>query len=327
MIGFGERMRLDPGTGPDRYANALAALRHSGSELALASFTFDVAVGGSVVVVPEDVIERADGHTTKDGPLPAGHIVSDGADSWREGMNGALASLGAGLVEKVVLARQVDIEFDGDVPLDRIIDSLRRDQPDCYTFLVDGLIGASPELLVSLQNGTISSLALAGTAPNAESLWSSKMDREHLFAATSVEAGISRHVTKLEVPTRTILEFGEIKHLATRFEGSAVSGATVLEVLGSLHPTASVAGAPTPAALSLIKELEPRSRTRFAGPVGWFNSDGEGEFAIALRCGLVRGRKATLYAGGGIVNGSDADSEFAETELKLRPMLAALGLQ
>ena len=123
-----------------------------------------------------------------------------------------------------------------------------------------------------------------------------------------------------------MLKFGDINHLATRVSGPAVAGTTVLDVLSSLHPTAAVAGRPSDTALKVIKDLEARSRGRYAGPVGWFNAGGEGEFAIALRCGLIDRDKVTLYAGGGIVRGSDVDSEFAETEMKLRPMLQALGL-
>jgi menaquinone-specific isochorismate synthase len=188
-------------------------------------------------------------------------------------------------------------------------------------------VGASPELLVSHRDGVISSLVLAGTAPNAESLGSAKMDLEHVLAASSVRDGLSQFVTALATPSRTVLEFGEIKHLATRFEGRATNGSTVLDVLGTLHPTASVAGTPRAAALDLIREIEPTSRGRYAGPVGWFNTAGEGEFAIALRCGLIEENQVTLYSGGGLVQGSEPTSEFAETELKLRPMLQALGVQ
>ena len=325
MLGNGQRLRIDPGTGPDRYQRALSALRESGHQIAFASFTFDPADSGSLVIVPEMLEERFH-HTphANGSSLPHGKVVSDGTSDWREGMKNALEAIDADSVEKVVLTRQMGLQFDGEIPLREVVRRLRSTQEDCYTFLVDGLIGASPELLVSLEKGMISSLALAGTAPIAESLGSEKMDLEHLLAASSVQAGIARHVTTLESPTRSVLEFGEIKHLATRFEGRAITGATVLDVLGTLHPTASVAGAPTDAAMRLIRTIEPQPRGRYAGPVGWFNAEGEGEFALALRCGQVSGRSVTLYAGGGIVHGSDSDSEFAETELKLRPMLQAL---
>jgi menaquinone-specific isochorismate synthase len=150
------------------------------------------------------------------------------------------------------------------------------------------------------------------------------MDREHSLSQLSVEQGLSPHVERLDIRDRTVLEFGKIKHLATKFDGAALRGTTVLDILGTLHPTAAVAGTPKDTAIKTIMDLEPRSRGRYAGPVGWFDVAGEGEFAIALRCGMIRDRTATLYAGGGIVFGSDADSELLETELKLAPMLSAL---
>jgi menaquinone-specific isochorismate synthase len=116
-----------------------------------------------------------------------------------------------------------------------------------------------------------------------------------------------------------------MSHVGTRIEGPAVPGTTVAEILADLHPTAAVAGTPTKTAMDLIREMEPRSRGRYAGPVGWMSAEGDGVFAIALRCGQVEGHHMTLFAGGGLVDGSEEDPELAETELKLAPMLAALG--
>ena len=118
----------------------------------------------------------------------------------------------------------------------------------------------------------------------------------------------------------------DIQHLSTVFEGDVRPGTTVTDLLAALHPTAAVAGTPTKTAVELIRELEGHERGRYAGPVGWFDREGDGEFAIALRCGEIDGAGATLYTGAGIVEGSDAAMEFAETEIKLRPMLGALGL-
>lgn len=328
LIGRGSSHRFDPGTGPLRYQRALSALRESGKGIAMASFTFDPEEAGSVISFADDFVEmHADEIPTSNRTLPEGHIISDGAAAWASVMSAALDSIERGEIEKVVIARQVDIEFEPDVPIELVMDRLLGAEPDCYIFHVDGLVGASPELLVSLQDGRISSLALAGTASEAENLASDKMDREHTIASSSVEEGIKAHTTSLDVQERTVLRFGDINHLATRFEGPATTGATVMDVLGSLHPTAAVSGKPPDTSTKLIRDVEPRSRGRYGGPVGWFNEEGEGEFAIALRCGLFANRTVTLYAGGGIVAGSDIDFEFAETELKLRPMLRALGLE
>lgn len=327
MVGEGRIRAFDPGTGPDRYEKALVALRESGMPTGYASFTFDPDLEGSVVLVPDRIVEiDTNSLSPETSPMPPGVIVTDGSEQWAKGMGRALRYLEDGKLDKVVLSRQVTADFDEDLPPREIVKRLHLDQPTCYTFAVAGLVGASPELLVSFERGLVRSLALAGTAIDPHDLNSPKIEREHRYTASSVETALSEHVADLEVMGRAVVSFGEIKHLGSRFEGKALPGTSVLSVLGSLHPTAAVAGTPTKPALELIREIEPRGRGRYAGPVGWFNTDGEGEFAIALRCGLIEGSKVTLYAGAGIVVGSDPSSEFEETELKLRPMRQALGM-
>ena len=151
------------------------------------------------------------------------------------------------------------------------------------------------------------------------------MEREHRLTVESVREGLEGHLRLFDEEQRETLVFGTIHHLGTRLGGLTGPGAAVTDVLSTLHPTAAVAGTPRDEALGLIREIEPRSRGRYAGPVGWFRPNGEGEFAIALRCGVIEGDRAILYAGGGIVKGSDPDEELEETEMKLAPMLSALG--
>ena len=280
LAGKGKLTTLDPGTGADRYDRALRLLRESNSDLAFASFTFDPGDEGSVIIIPEAVESEIRG--SQSGADVAGTVLSDGKSSWQDGIERALSALDQGEIDKVVLTRQVAVSFDAPISTTDVALRLKETQRDCYVFSVGGLVGASPELLVSLADGTITSLVLAGTAKEAEGLSSPKMTREHVLAATSVENGIAGHVASLDSPTRTVLEFGDIKHLATRFTGTARNGASVLDLLATLHPTASVAGTPTEAALDLIREIEPLSRGRYAGPVGWFNRDGEGEFALTV---------------------------------------------
>jgi menaquinone-specific isochorismate synthase len=126
-------------------------------------------------------------------------------------------------------------------------------------------------------------------------------------------------------PSR-IATYGDIRHLSTAFEGEVHPGTRITDLLSALHPTAAVAGTPTKSALELIRELETHDRGRYAGPVGWLDPGGEGEFAIALRCGILEGRTASLYTGAGLVEGSEAGIELEETQIKLRPMLGALGI-
>lgn len=325
MSASSDSVRFDPGTGPGRYARALEALRSSGGNIAFASFTFDPDETGSIVEIPETVATSSP--SGAGSPSSSGAtVIDDGAVQWRASMEGALDAIATQIVDKVVVTRQVEVTFDSPPSLVGVFNRLVALQPDCYTFVIGGLVGASPELLVSLEDGAVSSLVLAGTALDAEGLRSEKMEREHEFSRASVLEGISPHLDTLEVRERGVRGFGTIKHLASRFEGAVTPGVTVLDLVAALHPTAAVAGTPADTALKIIKDLESRSRGRFGGPVGWFDKDGEGEFAVALRCGQFGGSRATLYAGGGIVDGSDVDTEYAETELKLRPMKRALGL-
>lgn len=292
----------------------------------MASFTFDPDEPGSIVEIPESFDDSLPANRAMLSTLEA-KAIDTGEETWRSGIDAALQAVRVGEVEKVVVTRQVDLETAEPVSISDLTRRLHADQPDSFTFHVAGLVGASPELLVSLLDGHVSSLALAGTATETEGLITEKMDREHQLSRSSVEEAISPHVLTLAIEERTIRRFGDIRHLASQFEGQVAPGVTVLDLLGSLHPTAAVAGTPSSAALGVIRRIEPRTRGRYAGPVGWFNTDGDGEFAIALRCGMVSGQRVTLFAGGGIVEGSDPESELEETELKLQPMLSSLGLR
>lgn len=322
LVGRGPNTELDPGVGPDRFRSALESLRKSGKPLAFASFTFDETETGSVVVIPEATTLEAELDPT---PTPATRIVDDGSADWRRGFRIGMGAIATESVAKVVLARQVVLELDAPLDPAGIVARLGPGNPDCYLFCVDGLIGASPELLVSLRGGRVRTLALAGTATDPVELESVKISEEHRHVANSVTSVLSQHLAEVDVTAQVIVHHGAMSHVGTRIEGPAVAGTTVAEILADLHPTAAVAGTPTKAAIDLIRDMEPRSRGRYAGPVGWMDRTGDGVFAIALRCGQLDGDRITLFAGGGLVEGSEEEPELAETELKLAPMLAALG--
>jgi menaquinone-specific isochorismate synthase len=252
-------------------------------------------------------------------------LVDDGIARWREGFRAAMAAVAAGRVEKVVLARQVVVELPTEIDHTEILARLETDNPGCYLFSVAGLIGASPELLVSLRDGRLKTLALAGTAIDPDELESVKMSEEHRHVADSVRTVLGRHLARIDLTEQVTVPHGLMSHIGTRVEGVALPGTTVADILGDLHPTAAVGGTPTAAALEVIREVEPRSRGRYAGPVGWMNTSGDGVFALALRCGQIEGSLMTLFAGGGLVDGSEEEAELDETELKLAPMLTALG--
>ena len=322
-MGHGPLITLDPGVGPDRFERTLTNLRDSGRPIAFASFTFDEDEPGSVMVIPHTTTLEAS--LSPVATLDGVAVVDDGITQWRAGFSTAMKAIATENLAKVVLARQVVVALPQSLEPADIVARLTVDNPHCYLFGVEGLIGASPELLVSLKGGRVRTLALAGTATNPDELESVKISEEHRHAAHSVSTVLLQYLTDIEVTEQVIVRHGAMSHVGTRLEGPAVPGTTVTDILAGLHPTAAVAGTPTKAAVDLIREMEPKSRGRYAGPVGWLSTSGEGVFAIALRCGQVEDGHMTLFAGGGLVEGSEEAPELAETELKLAPMLTALG--
>lgn len=203
-------------------------------------------------------------------------------------------------------------------------------------YLVDGLVGASPELLIRRLGDSVTSLALAGSARRdpdpvvddqlgSELLASSKDLHEHSLASESVERVLLQVCLSLRRPGQPgLLKLANVQHLATSFAGVLTQPRDVLELVGMLHPTAAVGGTPTLEAIEMIRALEGMERGRYAGPVGIFDSAGNGEFAIALRCAEISGARARLFAGAGLVWGSVPEDELEETRIKLQAMLSAL---
>ncbi len=250
----------------------------------------------------------------------------------------ATRSIQRAAVEKVVIARDVVGELSAAADLRHPLASLRSDYPDCWTFAVDGLMGASPETLVRVHRGAVDARVLAGTTARgaddtadeeqARALAASAKERdEHDFAVQSVLDALRPHcadVTASDTPFT--LQLPNLWHLATDVQASLSDRSTSLDLIHALHPTAAVAGTPTPAAIQLIEELESFDRGRYAGPVGWVGADGDGEWAIALRCAQVdEAGQVRAYAGCGIVAGSNDRRELAETAMKLRPIVDAFG--
>lgn len=312
--------RFDPGTGPDRYRRARDWLDGSGERLALAAFTFDLEEPGSLVVTPGEPVSDPNPESPS-----GGREQDDGRHRWEQGFVRATHAIAKGRLEKVVLARRVECRFERPVDPFAVWTDLAAGNPGTYPFLIGGLVGASPELLVGVDQGRVESLALAGTAGSARDLHGEKVDLEHTLAADSVESALMRHADGVR-SNRATHRFGDLVHTGTRFVGHLKAGSGVLDLVADLHPTAAVAGTPREAAVDLIRELED-SRGLYAGPVGWFDAEGNGEFAIALRCGRVADDRVVLWAGGGLVAGSDREQEWAETELKLAPMRRALHIQ
>jgi menaquinone-specific isochorismate synthase len=211
-----------------------------------------------------------------------------------------------------------------------------------WTYLVDGMVGATPELLLRRQGGLVTSRVLAGTVWHdpegsdplllaAELARSSKDSAEHEFAVESVAQALAPYCAAMNVPEApSVLKLPNVMHLATDITGVALPGASSVALAAALHPSAAVCGTPTHLAMDIISELESMDRGRYAGPVGWVDTTGDGEWAIALRGGHVRPdtpNEIQLFAGAGIVADSDPAVELAETGAKFIPMLQALGLE
>jgi isochorismate synthase len=246
----------------------------------------------------------------------------------------------AGDLRKVVLARTIEV---GGRVFDprRLAHRLRAVDPHAYTFIAPAahgvLVGASPELLVARHGGEVRTNPLAGSAPrsgdpdvdraNAVRLMASEKDREeHAVVVEAVAAALEPLCVSLTWDREPVLqETPNVWHLSTRFRGHLGDPApSALDLAVALHPTPAVGGAPTEAARAAIDQLEGFDRGAYAGPVGWVDAAGDGEWAIALRCALLEGARATLYAGAGIVGASDPDAEVDETDRKFRAFLDAL---
>ena len=239
-------------------------------------------------------------------------------------------------LRKVVLARDVFAAATEPIDPRVVLRRLAARYPDCYTFAVADLVGATPELLIRRQGREVSALILGGTLPRgaqpredqelgAALLASAKNTEEHEYAVDSIREVLAPLCTSLVIPSRpSLLKLANLHHLGTAVRGTLAADQSVLSLADAVHPPAAVCGTPTEVALELIRELEQMERGRYAGPVGWVDAQGNGEFGIALRCAELAGPRARLFAGCGIVAGSDPVAEVAETEVKFLPMRQAL---
>lgn len=261
---------------------------------------------------------------------------------WESNVNNALDRIHSGEISKVVLARdlvaQSDIAFDAR----HIMKKLSEKYGSTWIFSVDNLVGATPELLVRLNKGLVTSRILAGTIQRtgnderdlalAASLARSSKDlEEHEYAVESVAQMLAPFCSSTNVPeTPFVLHLSNVMHLATDVTGvltDSLAPADLFTVVRELHPSAAVCGTPRHAAQKAIKGIEQMSRGRYAGPVGWIDSKGEGEIGIALRCAQINSadpREIRLFAGCGIVQGSDPTREYGESQAKLLPIREAL---
>lgn len=260
-------------------------------------------------------------------------------EAWKSRVAKAVSRIQKGDLDKVVLARDISVSSSKSIDPRVILQKLADEYPTTWKFSISGLVGATPELLLRLSRGMVTSRVLAGTISKtgddakdlalAASLARSSKDlAEHEYAVRSVADALEPFCSSTNVPESPfVLHLANVMHLATDVTGALVETLSHIDaftILEQLHPSAAVCGTPRPAAAALIQEIEGMSRGRYAGPVGWIDAAGDGELGIALRCGQINGDSIRIFAGCGIVDGSDPDVELAETYAKFAPMRSAL---
>jgi menaquinone-specific isochorismate synthase len=363
LVGYGIAARAEF-TGADRIEAAAARWRSTvtaatiddpvGAQdsglIAFGAFAFaDGSSAPSALVVPRTVVGRRDGvafrtdvrgegggRTPSRLPPAAGTRFPPAA--YEQAVARAVERIRGGALEKVVLARDLALALPEDFDLAAALRLLRSRYRGAWTFAVDGFFGASPETLVTVRGEAMTARVLAGTAARGADdvedaaartalLESPKNRFEHALAVDSLLLTLGDRVDDLVLGRPFALELPNVWHLATDAEARLLPGTGALDVVRALHPTAAVAGAPSDAALALIRELEPFDRGRYAGPVGWVGASGDGEWAIGLRSAQLESPASVrAFAGAGIVAASDPASELAETGWKFAPVLESLGL-
>ena len=328
--------------------------------IALGSFAYaSASPAGATLAVPQVVVGRRGDQawvttmgvgTAPEVPQldasrpeqPIGVRFADGARSspeWATVVREAVERITAGDLDKVVLARDLEVVADAPIDVRWLLARLVERYDTTWVFSVDGLVGATPELLVRLDKGLVHSRVLAGTirrtgddehdlALAASLARSSKDLEEHEYAVRSVADALRPHCYSMNVPESPfVLHLTNVMHLATDVAGVLGDRTTSLTLAASLHPSAAVCGTPTDRADAVIADIEGMDRGRYAGPVGWMDAAGDGEWGIALRCGSLAGENGStmrIFAGCGIVAGSDPEAEVAESDAKFIPMRDAL---
>lgn len=280
------------------------------------------------------LIERAEAN-----PIPGIKWRESDIESWKDKVRSAVSEIQDDSLDKVVLAREIVADADSEIDPRSVLRNLAKEYPGTWVYSNNGLVGATPELLIRLSNSMVVSRVLAGTISKtgdddkdlalAASLARSSKDlEEHEYAVRSVADALAPFCTSTNVPDAPfVLHLSNVMHLATDVTGAIKESHKVVDIfsiLSKLHPSAAVCGTPTANAAKLIKRIEGINRLRYAGPIGWIDSKGDGELGIALRCGYINGKEVRAFAGCGIVAGSDAAKEVAESQAKFLPIINAL---
>ena len=259
---------------------------------------------------------------------------------WQHAVGQTVADIRRGALQKLVLARSCRVRSSAAFNCARVVRRLRGSHGTCTTFWIRSpegdFVGATPELLVRQTGEVVRTQAIAGSIARgvtaaADRVLGDAMARsgkecaEHAVVVRALREALAPLCRSLEVaPAAQVLPLAHVQHLLTTLEGRLAGRYGVLDVVARLHPTPAVGGYPREAALTMLRERETIDRGWYAGPIGWTRGEAEGEFAVALRCALIRGGEAVLYAGAGIVADSDPEAELAETRLKFQALLSAL---
>lgn len=351
----------DPSAAADAVATAFAAIEHrdelglGGRALvAMGALPFDPQAGGELVI-PRLLVGRAEdgtGWITTFGdqdepaisdlvatPMPTTFSITPrlSTTDWCEAVRRARGSLSHDGHRKVVLARAVDVECDSPLSPNALLRRLRSAYSGCMLYGIGGFVGASPELLVSRSGDVVRAHPMAGTAARstdpdtdaalAAGLLASDKDRwEHQITIDMVHQTLLPWCSYLDwEPQPGIVTLANVQHLATLMEGRlSQPAASVVALMAALHPTPAVCGDPRTASLKAISELESLDRGQYAGPVGWVDANGDGKWAVGIRCAEIEGSSARLYAGVGVVEDSEPNAELAETRVKFQALLNAI---
>jgi menaquinone-specific isochorismate synthase len=370
VAGSGEALRIELPNGLSdarsvaSVAEILAAIPTDGAgpgPLAVGALPFDPLAAGHLVVPARTVVRR--GRTawlTTVGPagsVPAEPIVTEEESGrgpqppdefrliptmthaeWKDIIAAAVEALDRGEMEKVVLARRIDIEANRPFVVSDVLERLSSLYPSCMLYSIEGFVGASPELLMSRTGDRIESHPLAGTVARSGDVHgdevlvgrlmnSPKIRHEHRVVVDAIAAALEPVCSSIDIPKEpSVLGLRNVSHLATHITGRLAPGParSALELAARIHPTPAVGGRPTTEAIEYMQKVEGFERGHYAGPVGWMDARGDGCFALGIRCAEVSGSTARLFAGNGIVSGSNPAEELAETQLKLQALLAAL---
>ena len=262
---------------------------------------------------------------------------------WQRMIYEATERIRVGELRKVVLARAAELRFKAPVKLLPILDHMAAHYADCYRFLFEprprfAFYGASPELHASVRGRQLDTMGLAGSAARGETvdtdrrlgedlLASAKDRHEHEIVVEKMRDRLRPMTESLAISPPSLLKLSNIQHIQTPIRGLLKRPTGILPIVEALHPTPALGGDPRRKAMSLIRELEPIPRGCYGAPVGWIDSQLDGQFAVAIRSAVAQEARAWIYAGAGIVADSEPESEWEETELKFRPMLDAHGVR